>query len=235
MRAFDFYFQGIEGFFCLFVYSYCKCFSFSLFLLFIELLNTLQNHNSCNWYSLLHLYDISLHVHRAFHNLTNWFFYLFNPSIIMMACHRIDRSNHWSLLSVFPNLIWKHGGYSYNSYWILIEFQQFLLTIRENAKLLATCQKSGPKASQSYRDIWGYLETNGYFTREVKQAAQTYSTFPHATHMTPPPPQPQALPLLFFSPSFLLAIFVKGGLEIKHVEMSSMCVRVENFYLGISR
>lgn len=60
---------------------------------------------------------------------------------------------------------------------IFNEFQLLLLTIRENAKPLATCQNSGVIASQGYWELRGYLETNGYFTREVKQAAQTYSTF----------------------------------------------------------
>lgn len=43
-----------------------------------------------------------------------------------------------------------------------------MLTIKETAKPLATCQNSGVIASHGYWELWGYLETNGYFTREVK-------------------------------------------------------------------
>lgn len=61
---------------------------------------------------------------------------------------------------------------------ILNELQPLLMTIKENAKPLATCENSEVIASQGYWELWGYLETNDYFTSSrVKQAAQTYSTF----------------------------------------------------------
>lgn len=94
---------------------------------------------------------------------------------------------------------------------ILNELQPLLMTIKENAKPLATCQNSGVIASQSYWELWGYLETSDYFTSSrVKQAAQTYSPF------FPPLNSSSS----FFSPSFMLTIFAKKSLDIKHVEIS---------------
>lgn len=42
---------------------------------------------------------------------------------------------------------------------ILNELQTLLMTIKGNAKPLATCLNSGVIASQSYWELWGYLET----------------------------------------------------------------------------
>lgn len=107
---------------------------------------------------------------------------------------------------------------------ILNELQALLMTIKENAKPLATCQNSGVIASQSYWELWGYLETNYYLTgSRVKQAAQTFSTFFPLKSFSS-----------FFSPSFMMTIFAKKSLEIKHVEISFTHIRVGDFHCGIS-
>lgn len=86
---------------------------------------------------------------------------------------------------------------------ILNELQTLLMTIKEKAKPLATCQNR-IIASQGYWELWSYLETNYNFTSSrVRQAAQIYSTFFPL----------KVFHLFFFSPSFMLTIFAKKSLE----------------------
>lgn len=149
--------------------------------------------------------------------------------MIMMACHRINRSNHWSLLSVFPNLIWKHGGYSYNPYWI----PAALADSERKRKAISNLPEQWSKSHSGLLGAMGLFGNKWLFHQGSKTSRTDLLYLPtHHTQHTPPLSSSSS----FFSPSFLPAIFVKGGLEIKHVEVSSTYVRVENFHhLGISR
>lgn len=88
VQVFDFNFR--EQVFL--VYSCCKCYLFCLFLLLIQLLNTSYEIITLVTDILCYVYMALCYTYIQLFTTYQVFFYLFNPSIIMMGYHRINRS-----------------------------------------------------------------------------------------------------------------------------------------------